>query len=453
MSFFSKQSNLTISSPSKFINFLESSRRSKLHIQSTNSWLRTRHPETTSLSYLCFPFEREQHNLILEVFQLLDQSHSTRININELVRTISKFNGRIPKNFLWNFFHKHDLDKDDALNFEEFKTCALSQKGKIVFSNILKRMKKGRRLEDKNYSLPMSFNSLITQVSYKSARNDLLKRCCDTSVDINKRANYFFHLFGLQKKFKNPDDFYPDNSIALASQQNFKSTIEEKSRKSTLCDYEMKEKESFAYDPKFYKMVSDSEEIIEDEEIEKIVTDSKLKGEELAEMLKNSEKTKSMSQINIIAQLENPISSKLNAIDNNKDKKEGKHKRKLGKMNKIMIENLKDSKKNQASKLFKKIIAAKQAEEPSEKKRQIKFYPIRVKNGKENQELETSNERNAEKSSFRNEEFDLFLPRIEKIRNPHMFRNNYDKIPTMVNIFNEDFNKKKPKRMISEFNI
>ena len=449
MSLFSKNNNLSLNSPSTYLSFMESSRRTKLHNLSTNSWLRTRHPETTSLSYLCFPFEREQHNQILEVFQLLDENQLNRINIVDLIRTISKFNGKIPKNSLWKFFHRHDLDRDDALNFEEFKTCALSQKGKLIFSNIIKKVQ-GKKINEKSPSVPASFNSLITQVSYKSARNDLLKRCCDTSIDINRRANHFFHLFGLQNKFKNPDDYYPDNAKVLGSLQDLRLP-DEKNRKYSLGEGSKKNrKESSSYDPIAYNFTNTNEESVVDEtieEVEKIVVDSKMKGEELAERLKNTEQTEILNQINL-QELENNGTSPLIGVDSKKWKNIGRKQNKLGKMGKIMNENLKESKKNLASKLFKKIIGIKNLE-ATEKQRQIKFYPIRVNNRKKSGDSDRINE-NHRKNLSERDQFELFLPKIQTIMKP--IRPS-EKLPTFMNIFNEDFKRSKTRKGISEFKI
>ncbi len=402
---------------SKFQYFIETSQRTKLHDLSTNVWLKTRHPETTNLNYLCFPFEREQHNIILEFFRILDENKQNCLKINELIKLISRFNNKIPRKFLWRLFHSHDYDKDDALNFEEFKCCALSIKGKSIFDKILEKIK-SEKTAIQNLYLPTSFNTLITQVSYKSARNDLLKRVSDKTLGIDHRADNFFKLFGLQNKYKNPDDFHPENS-----KRNTTSEFNYFTKKNSFID---NNNDSLAMDSKFMKFLNESKISDENEknieEIEKLVSDSKLKGEEIVKNLKENDKTGEIDLFNKEKTKNIIIESEYNSEILKKKKRNNI--RKIGKIDKIMIDTLKESENNKGILLFKKMMGIEDVEEKKTEKRQIKFYPIQI-NKKMNSSPEKTNE------------FELFLPKIKEIKNREAWKKKIRQMPT-INIFNEE---------------
>lgn len=430
---------------SEFPKSLNISKRSKLHTLSTNSWLKTRHSETTTLSYLCFPNEKEQHRMISEIFGLFDKKQQNNIKINELVKIIYRFQTKIPKKFLWSFFHRHDLDKDQALNFEEFKACALSTHGKFIFSNLVEKLKnkKSNNLT-KIDCMPTSFDSLIKKVSYLSTRNDLLKQVSDVSLDINRRANHFFKLFELQNKYKNSEHIDPENCKQKCFNQNsneFDDIIKTKIILPEITDMSLSD--SVLKSQKFIQIFNDSKfsnDKEPPEEIADIINESKSKVEEFL----NDFKEKNEEEINGSLQtlnfdkkddyhtfLEKP-EKKVNKIES----------KKKGRIEKIMIEHLKECKKSKANKLFKTLIGAENSIEKI-KRRQIKFFPLQI-----NDKVKFSDHDNVLKDKILKniafkDEFELFLPKIEKMKNPLPATNLVKKLPT-INIFNEDygFNKK-----------
>ena len=415
---------------------LETTKRSKLHTLSTNAWLKKRHPETTSPGYLFFPFEKKQHNMILEVFNLFNKTEQNSINIHELIQRILKFNSKIPKKMLWRLFHEHDFDRDEALNFEEFRACALSKKGKVIFSNILNKIhskKKGANF------LPLNFNSLITQVSYRSARNDLLNKICDTSLDINRRANNFFQLFGLRNKYKNPDEFEKSEQLVENDEIRF-------SRDNS---FQNENKEKFV---EFLNKSKISDENEDFEEIEKIINESKSKGEEIIKNL--SKFTKTEKNINLKDFVDFKNLEKSFSYQNIQIQQERKLKnaRKPKKINKIMTDNMNDSKKNKASQFFKKILGIDEILE-KHPKRQIKFYPIQINKNQpynifdDKKEVYDLSIEKLKKKNLNTREFELYLPKLERVKDSLTKTKFLKNLPT-INIFNEDFGKvKKTKQM------
>lgn len=430
---------------SQRFNLSEFSSRSKLHNLSTNVWLKTRHPKTTNLSYLCFPHEKQQHNMILEVFSLLNETGDEKsLDIPNLIKSIRRFNKQIPKEILWKLFHKHDYDKDNALNFNEFRNMALSYGGKILFRNLLERLKEKKLKKNTNY-LPRTFNTLITQVSYRSARYDLLNKVKDVSLDINRRANNFFKLFTLQSKYKNPDDFDPENSKRFLSCQSLKDPPPNNDLENKIDETNS----SGLLNNKYLKTLNESkcsEEINEvKEEIEKIVTNSKAQG---CDIVKNACKNlKFQSNIQKFEDFYEQNKNK-NVLIENKDKILTRRNTQ-SKIEKIMKENLKKSKLNNATKLFKKIIGQNNDDLQKNDKRQIKFHPIQI-NRKNVGEISIDGKQTENKLNeiVMKKEFDLFLPEIKKLKEGITMKK-LRTLPTLT-IFNEETSnvlKKKPPKI------
>lgn len=405
---------LNNSSSLKHFSSSESTTRSKLHTLSTNNWLKSRYNRTTNLNYLCFPYEKQQHNMILEVFTLLAAENPEKLRISLLISAINRFNSTIPKRFLLNLLRKHDFDQDNALSFEEFKSCALSPQGKLVFAELLERLKrKPKKNPKKQAHFPHSFNTLITQVSYQSARRELLGKVKDVSLDINRRASNFFKLFTLQTKYKNPDEFDKENSV-------FSKRLSKKQEAST------QENRGNA------SKCSEENEIRE--EIDQIVESSKKHGCEAVENLCKGVSAELELTRSKIFEEEKPAKTAENV--RKKPQKSHKTESKSRKMAKIMQENLKVSRKSKATRLFQSLIGS--TKENGEK-RQIKFYPIEIKKRPAKiQEFEENEGMNSSKKLPIIKEYELFLPKIEEMRERTTLMKKISKFPTL-DIFDEDF--------------
>ena len=200
----------------QLMSLIASGKRTKLHTKSINSWLRKRCPSNTSIKYLYFPEELLQHENIKEIFQSFDRDNSHSLDIAELVKMFKQFNIDINKPDLKKLFDVVDEDHDNALNFSEFKNCALSDTGQRVFNRI---MKKVRNLEEKkpnnerNVYLPLSFSAMITYISYRSMRKDVLDQVNNNKLDVDVRAGQFENLINLQNLYKS--DIQTDETSKL----------------------------------------------------------------------------------------------------------------------------------------------------------------------------------------------------------------------------------------------
>lgn len=232
----------------QLISLINSGKRTKLHTKSVNLWFRKHCPSNTLIKYLYFPEELLQHENIKEIFQSFDHDKSQSLDIGELVKMFKQFNINISKTDLKELFDVIDEDKDNALNFSEFKNCTLSERGQRVFNRIMKKVRKDeekRPLKDRNIYLPLSFSAMITYISYKSMRKDVLDQVNNRNLDVNERAGQFSNLITLQNLYKsdlkNDDNSKLKEKIMLKN-TNFSNIKVEPLMKqlSNLCDFKKK---------------------------------------------------------------------------------------------------------------------------------------------------------------------------------------------------------------------
>jgi len=202
----SSKNDITATNIEHLMSLLSSGKRTKLHTRTINSWLKKRFPLQTSLKYLYFPEELLQHENIKEIFQSFDHDNSNSLDIAELVKMFKQFNINMEKDDLKKLFDVMDEDKDNALNFDEFKNCALSEQGQYVFNQIMKKVRKEdqkRPQKDRNVYLPLSFSAMITYISYRSMRKDVLDQVINKDLDISMRTGQFANLINIQDLYKN----------------------------------------------------------------------------------------------------------------------------------------------------------------------------------------------------------------------------------------------------------
>ena len=207
------------------MSLLSSGQRTQMHTKSINSWLRKRFQSQTSLKYLYFPEELLQHENIKEIFQSFDRDNSHSLDIGELVKMFKQFNINMEKEDLKKLFDVMDQDKDNALNFDEFKNCALSEKGQQVFNQIMKKVRKEdqkRPTKDRNVYLPTSFSAMITYISYRSMRKDVLDQVVNKDLDMDVRTGKFANLINLQDLYRK--DIKTDETSKLKEKIMLKNT-------------------------------------------------------------------------------------------------------------------------------------------------------------------------------------------------------------------------------------
>lgn len=418
----SSQFLLTNSSRKPFSSS-ESVSRSQLHTLSTNNWLKSRYNKTTNLNYLCFPSEKQQYHMNSQVFSLLTAENPEKLQISSLISAITRYNCEIPRRLLFDLLKKHDFDQDNALNFEEFKSCALSVQGKLIFSQLLSKLKRKTKTNSKKHKgFPDSFNSLITQVSYQSEREELLGKVKDVSLEINRRANNFFKLFTLRTKYKKTEDYEGFGKKVAKKQETYEENSGNIEKNKRICE---KNRGNASY-------CSEEDEICE--EIGKIVEKSKKKGcEEVESLCRGVFEGESFEKGEKVEVLEEKTAENCNFVEK-QQRNYREITKKNKKMEKIMEENLRISRKNKATRLFRDLIGfTKETQE----KRQIKFYPIQI--NKKAKRIEEYKENDEKKTFSSIKEFEVFLPKIEELKERPTLMKKISKFPTL-NIFDEDFN-------------
>lgn len=247
--------------------------RTKLHTKSTNSWLKKRCPSNTSIKYLYFPEELIQHENIKEIFQSFDRDNSHSLDICELVKMFKQFNINITKEDLKKLFDVMDEDKDNALNFSEFKNCTLSERGQQIFNRIMKKVRlenEKKPKKERSIYLPMSFSAMITYISYKSMRKDVLDQVNNPNLDVNLRANQFSNLITLQNLYKS--DIKSDDNNKLKEKIMLKNSnwsqmkVEPLLRQlSTMRDLQISPESSFLKKPEISPFLSSRRSVLVDE--------------------------------------------------------------------------------------------------------------------------------------------------------------------------------------------
>lgn len=213
----------------EILKVMNNQKRSKLHNFDTNNWLRKRFSDKTKLRYLYFPQEKIQHECLTEIFNFLSKDDGKHLEKKQFEQMFSELSLNVKKKDVAKLFKTIDQDRDTVINFQEFKKCTLTPHP--TQTKIMKHLKKSSLPQNLSHSsfaplsmlhphspppslptaspyfsspyIPLSFSSLITHVSYKRLRNQLLKQVNDGTLDINKRAEQFLKLFALHNAYRN----------------------------------------------------------------------------------------------------------------------------------------------------------------------------------------------------------------------------------------------------------
>lgn len=460
-------------------------KRTRLHNQPTNSWLKKRCLTNTSIKYLYFPEELIQHENIKEIFQSFDRDNSHSLDILELVKMFRQFNINITKDDLKKLFDVMDEDKDNALNFSEFKNCTLSDRGQQIFNRIMQKVRKEnekRPTSEKSIYLPMSFSAMITFISYKSMRKDVLDQVNNLNLDVDKRAAHFSNLLTLQNLYKS--DLKSDNTNKLKEKIMLKNSpisqmkVEPLLRQlSTMKDF------SFNQESPFFKKSGEIPSFLNTrksifmenteknpshlrksiEKLQKTIRkssgislhlnqilienkDENNKKEEIGDELENIKKdaqTKGKIQAKHLfknEEHEKPSVSNKFSVDYKDEEKPILKKPliplKLKMMQKIMQENIKAVEKSEENRKFRKLLGLKETEKKANKMLKLKRVPRGIKETKsmDYHKFEKNDDLLTKIKEVNQKAFDSILPKISEIKRMENLQKKEQKIEKLPSL-------------------
>ncbi|KAL4495218.1 hypothetical protein ABPG72_007325 [Tetrahymena utriculariae] len=181
--------------------FVKNNKRTKLHNKSTVSWLKTRYPNKTKKHYLLFPEELIEDMKIRKIFKIFDKDGSQALDLKEMVEMFQKYNIEIDKEELQQIYSIVDKTKDNALNYLEFKECAISQDANAIFSKMISKVRtqeqQKKSAEERNIYLPQRFSEMVTYLSYRINREDLEDYLRERNHRISERYEKYLQLMNL----------------------------------------------------------------------------------------------------------------------------------------------------------------------------------------------------------------------------------------------------------------
>ncbi|EAR99987.2 EF hand protein (macronuclear) [Tetrahymena thermophila SB210] len=181
--------------------FVKNNKRTKLHNKSTVSWLKTRYSNKTKKHYLLFPEELIEDMKIRKIFKIFDKDGSQALDLKEMVEMFQKYNIEIDKEELQQIYNIVDKTKDNALNYLEFKECAISQDANAIFSKMISKVRtqeqQKKSAEERNIYLPQRFSEMVTYLSYRINREDLEDYLRERNHRISERYEKYLQLMNL----------------------------------------------------------------------------------------------------------------------------------------------------------------------------------------------------------------------------------------------------------------
>ena len=115
---------------------------------------------------------------IRRVFNVFDNDESGALDLSEMVEMFHNFGINVDPKKIKLIFEIVDETKDDALNYQEFKSCIFSPQVNQLFSEIMNEVAANQEHlpeEQRAVYLPRTFYAMITYLSYRVSRGNKLK--------------------------------------------------------------------------------------------------------------------------------------------------------------------------------------------------------------------------------------------------------------------------------------
>jgi Ca2+-binding EF-hand superfamily protein len=105
-------------------------------------WLRSRcrGKREVPKSYLMYPEQMNEELQIRRVFNVIDADGSDALDLEEMVEMFNRYNISLDRDKLQKIYDIVDETRDGALNYREFKACALSPNANEIFSQIMNEL-------------------------------------------------------------------------------------------------------------------------------------------------------------------------------------------------------------------------------------------------------------------------------------------------------------------------
>ncbi|CAD8135497.1 unnamed protein product [Paramecium pentaurelia] len=179
----------------------EKSSRSQMQTNDVNSWLRRRHFNKVKKQYLLHPDQIKQEQEIKKIFINFDRDKSKNIDIGEMYDMFQKYGFGVTEKQLKDFFRVVDKDKDNALNWDEFKNSVIDADASKIFYNIIKEVRQNSNVESSsNFGyIPFQFNDMISYLNYLISRNELQESIKQNSLTTYEKFQQYLQLIQLNQ--------------------------------------------------------------------------------------------------------------------------------------------------------------------------------------------------------------------------------------------------------------
>ncbi|CAK85265.1 unnamed protein product (macronuclear) [Paramecium tetraurelia] len=194
---------------------LEKTSRTQMQTNDVNSWLRRRHFNKVKQQYLLHPDQIKQEQVIKKIFINFDRDKSKNIDISEMYDMFQKYGFGVTEKQLKDFFRVVDKDKDNALNWDEFKNSVIDADASKIFYNIIKEVRQNSNVESSsNFGyIPFQFNDMISYLNYLISRNELQESIKQNSLTTYERFQQYLQLIQLNQPQNQNYNYQQHNRI------------------------------------------------------------------------------------------------------------------------------------------------------------------------------------------------------------------------------------------------
>ncbi|KAM3127148.1 hypothetical protein pb186bvf_020742 [Paramecium bursaria] len=204
-------------------------RRSQLQTHDIHEWLKTRHNSKVKKRYLFMPEQIRQQLEVKKIFQNFDRDHSNFLDMGELYDMFQKNGFQISEEQLQRFFNIVDEDKDNKLNWQEFKKTAFNEKAAKAFYNIMKSLRQERKQDTPaDKYMPLSFNAMISYLSFLASREELQQDIDKDQLTYLQKFQRYQDMLKLTQQFSNqkrnesaPDTYSIKEETNISNEEKF----------------------------------------------------------------------------------------------------------------------------------------------------------------------------------------------------------------------------------------
>ncbi|CAD8144338.1 unnamed protein product [Paramecium pentaurelia] len=167
------------------------------------------HCNKVKKQYLLFPEQIKQEQEIQKIFQNFDRDNSSiaklvnkeNLDIIEMYDMFQKYGFKVTEQQLQHFFQVVDKDKDNALNWNEFKNSVFDEQASKIFYNIIKQIREQDQQESQsNFGyIPFHFNEMISYLNYLTSRDELQKSIQEESQTTFEKFQKYLSLLQLNQ--------------------------------------------------------------------------------------------------------------------------------------------------------------------------------------------------------------------------------------------------------------